>query len=804
MTDTTATPSSPPPLYDAADDESRQNLLHSSRDESRDSSFEIEQFELDESPSGPLPGGSLPNASTSTLARAQQVAQNVATYSSKLFTPVRQLLDPVARFWHKCGVIMDVELAKWGNPLILKRLVYLVFVSTFVILAILFGLVPNNRNSFGLPDAMATREDLLDYMREVLEGSEMQSRLDYMSSMTHAAGTSGDLTLAKYVANEFKRYNLDNVEVKEIKGYVVFAEGGQVGWEVVGDKEKRSQTPEEDNTKRSQEPSENSVPAFLANSHPGEAEGHAIFVNYGTEADFKAVLSAGVKIEGSIVFVAYNNIPTGLKIQMAQNHGAAGVIVFSNDAENADAVRRDTTTNVLMSPGFVNYPGGLRSDIPRRHVDPGDSPAGSKIPAIPASLKDVASVLQRLKSGARFDEDGVKYSGDEQSNVRIKLRNNVKTDEQHPLWNVFGRIEGNQQPDLNVIVGSARDAACFGAMDPMSGQIVMLEAARIISGMSQHLQWYPERTITFASWDGSKQGFAGSNEPSIVFGRDLCKESTAYINVADAVTGTEFQAHGHPYFNNIVRKALVEVKSSENVSFVDHWPDKRVKQFRKAGDYMGLLSTCGVPSIDIGFKGSSFPHDTCKDTTGWRDEHIPHSIEYLKAMVEIVVRLALSSADDPILPIDTAYYASELRSYVDDLMKYSEEADPNYVHDFRGLDAAVERLDAFSTKFQDAVAQYSEIARAMEFPGNAATRHKNNAVLRNFESQLLQSRSPEDPRSWAQHVIFSPQAVPQEDYEWWTFGQIRDELRLKRHKEAQEGIQNAAHRIYKIYGQIYG
>lgn len=140
----------------------------------------------------------------------------------------------MARFWHKCSVAMDVELARWGNPLILKRLVYLVFVSTFVILAILFGLVPNNRNSFGLPDAMATREDLLTYMREVLESSEMKSRLDYMSSMTHAAGTSGDLTLAKYVANEFKRYNLDNVEVKEIKGYVVMADNGQVGWEVVG------------------------------------------------------------------------------------------------------------------------------------------------------------------------------------------------------------------------------------------------------------------------------------------------------------------------------------------------------------------------------------------------------------------------------------------------------------------------------------------------------------------------------------------------------------------------------------------
>ncbi|RDW33501.1 hypothetical protein B0I72DRAFT_136254 [Yarrowia lipolytica] len=787
------TPSSPPPVYDAEDDESRQNLLH----ESRDSSFEIEQFELDDSPSGPLPGGSHPNASTSTLARAQQVAQNVATYSSKLFTPVKQLLDPVARFWHKCSVAMDVELARWGNPLILKRLVYLVFVSTFVILAILFGLVPNNRNSFGLPDAMATREDLLTYMREVLESSEMKSRLDYMSSMTHAAGTSGDLTLAKYVANEFKRYNLDNVEVKEIKGYVVMADNGQVGWEVVG---------EQGNQKREdqfgQTPEENSVPAFMANSHPGEAEGHAIFANYGTDADFKALEAAGIKLEGAIVFVAYNNVPTGLKVQTAQYHGAAAVVVFSNDPENADAVRRDTTTNVLMSPGFVNFPGGPRSYRPSKGVDPGDATAGSKIPVVPASLKDVAPVLQKLKSGARYDNDGVRYSGDDKSNVRIKVRNNVKTDEQHPLWNVFGRIEGNQQPDLNVIVGSARDAACFGAMDPMSGQIVMLEAARIISGMTQHLQWYPERTITFASWDGSKQGFAGSNERPIVFGHDLCDETTAYINVADAVTGSEFQAHGHPYFNNIVRKALVEVKSPQNESFVDHWPEKRVKQFRQAGDYMGLLSTCGIPSIDVGFKGSSFPHDTCKDTVGWRDEFLPDSIDYLKAMVEIVVRLALSSADDPVLPIDTAYYASEMRSYVDDLIKYSEEADPNFVHDFRGLDAAVARVETFSQKFIDATSQYSEITRAMEFPNNAAIRHSNNIALRKFESRLLEPRSPEEPRSWAQHCIFSPQAVPQEDFEWYTFGNIRDQLRLKRHAKAQELMQNAAHRIYKIYGNI--
>lgn len=793
----TDTPSSPPPIYDEADNESRQNLL-STDNGSRDSSFEIEQFELDDSPSGPLPGGSHPNASTSTLQRAQQVAQNVATYSSKLFTPVKQLLDPVARFWHKCGVAMDVELAKWGNPLILKRLVYLVFVSSFVIMAILFGLVPNSRNSFGLPDALATREDLIDYMHAVLESSEMQSRLDYMSSMTHVAGTSGDLTLAKYVANEFKRYNLDNVEVKEIKGYVVFADKGDVGWELVdGDKnkEKRDETP-------IQTPAEDSVTAFMANSHPGQAEGHAIYANYGSEADFKALEMAGVDLNGAIVFIAYNNVPTGLKVQWAQYRGAAAVVMFSNDPQNADSVRRDSASNVLESPGFANFPGGPRLYKSTKMTDPGDPPAGSKIPVVPASLQKVESVLKRFKSGARFDNDGVRYSGDKESKTKVKVYNNVKTDDQHPLWNVFGRIEGGQQPDLNVMIGSARDAACFGAMDPMSGQIVMLEAARIISGMTQHLAWYPERTITFASWDGSKQGFAGSNERPIVFNHDLCEESTAYINVADAVTGTEFQAHGHPYFNNIVRKALVEVKSPDNESFVDQWPDKRVKPFRTGGDYMGLLSTCGIPSIDVGFKGASFPKDTCKDTVGWRNEHLPHSIDYLKAMVEIVVRLALSSADDPVLPFDTTYYASELRSYVDDLRKYSEEVDPNVIHDFRSMEAAVTRVETFSQKFQDAVSQYSEVSRAMEFPNTAAIRHSNNVALRMFETRLLEPRSPEAPRSWAQHSIFSPQGVPQDDFEWYTFGVIRDNLREKRHKEAQGHMEMTAKRIYKIYGNI--
>jgi len=46
------------------------------------------------------------------------------------------------------------------------------------------------------------------------------------------------------------------------------------------------------------------------------------------------------------------------------------------------------------------------------------------------------------------------------------------------VWDVIGRVPGRLYPDEWVLAGNHRDAWVYGAVDPGSGTVAMLDAAR--------------------------------------------------------------------------------------------------------------------------------------------------------------------------------------------------------------------------------------------------------------------------------------------------------------------------------------
>ena len=51
----------------------------------------------------------------------------------------------------------------------------------------------------------------------------------------------------------------------------------------------------------------------------------------------------------------------------------------------------------------------------------------------------------------------------------------------------------------------------MGASDPLSGQAVMIELARVMGLMSK-MGWTPRRTIHFLAWDGEEYNLLGSTD----------------------------------------------------------------------------------------------------------------------------------------------------------------------------------------------------------------------------------------------------------------------------------------------------
>ena len=72
---------------------------------------------------------------------------------------------------------------------------------------------------------------------------------------------------------------------------------------------------------------------------PATSTGEVVYVNYGLPEDYAELDELGVDVAGKIVLVRYGERFRGVKVQQAEQHGAKGVIIYS-DPEDDGFVRR--------------------------------------------------------------------------------------------------------------------------------------------------------------------------------------------------------------------------------------------------------------------------------------------------------------------------------------------------------------------------------------------------------------------------------------------------------------------------------
>ena len=148
-----------------------------------------------------------------------------------------------------------------------------------------------------------------------------------------------------------------------------------------------------------------------------------------------------------------------------------------------------------------------------KRIPPEQSAQMPKIPVTPLSYHDAWPILQHLggPDSPREWQGALPFTYHVGPGpVRVKMH--LKQDYQfRTLWDVIGRVHGDESPDEWVVAGNHRDAWVYGAVDPNSGTAAMLEA---VHGVGELLKssWKPKRTMIFASWDGEEEGLMGSTE----------------------------------------------------------------------------------------------------------------------------------------------------------------------------------------------------------------------------------------------------------------------------------------------------
>jgi N-acetylated-alpha-linked acidic dipeptidase len=528
------------------------------------------------------------------------------------------------------------------------------------------------------------------------------------------------------------------------------------------------------------------LPAFNGSSASGDITADAVYANYGTLADFNELARLGISVKGKIVITRYGGNFRGIKVYLAQQRGAVGVIIYSDPADDgyvrgdmyprgpyrpASGVQRGSVQFLPLyagdpqTPGIASTPGLPDS---ARITDPTKLNQPS-IPSNPLSYLDASPILQALDGPLtpREWQGGLPFAYHLGGTGAVKVHMNIQQDYKlRTIWDVIGTIEGSdpQQKDNWVVAGNHRDAWVFGAVDPNSGTAAMLET---VHGLGTLLQqgWKPKRTIVIGSWDAEEEGLVGSTE-WVEANTAHLSHAVAYFNTDVGVAGPDFGASAVPSLRAFVREVTREVPSPKGGTVYDQWlknqqpnktrrvtetPDNtvegasevRVGTLGSGSDFTPFIQHMGVPSTDVGSEGPYGVYHSAFDNYNWFIKNADPTFVYEQEMARVFGLEILHMADADLLPYDYALYGHQIAGYIADANAKAQEK--NFTLNMKPAAAAANRLAAAGQTIY--ALQTSSTSTSSDPKLNTALRQAENALL---------SDAGLPKRAWYKHTIYAP------------------------------------------------
>jgi N-acetylated-alpha-linked acidic dipeptidase len=623
--------------------------------------------------------------------------------------------------------------------------------------------------------------------------------LKILTSEPHLASTPEDRKTTEYVAQKFRAAGLETeivpyrvlmnqpktvrVEAYDSSGKLLMS--GPTREHVDGD-------PYQDDPRV--------VMPFNGSSGSGDVTAEVVYANYGRLEDFDHLAAQHIDLRGKIVLVRYGANFRGVKVYLAEQRGAAGVLIYSDPHDDGyykgDAypigpwrpetgVERGSVQYIFKYSGDPETPGVASTlDLPdSARVSPyGNEP---HIISIPLSYHDAAPILQALKGPSVPQEwQGAlpfRYHLGQvggQGGVKVHLVS-VQDYQRRIIWDVIGKIKGTEYPDEWVVVGNHRDAWVYGAVDPSSGTAAMLEAVHGLGALTKQ-GWQPKRTIVFASWDAEEEGLIGSTE-WVEQNAQALEHAVAYFNTDVAVAGADFSASAVPSLKQFLRELTRSVPSPLGGTVYQQWRIKsagasnapptpgeeiHVGDLGSGSDFTPFFQHVGVPSTDIGSEGPYGAYHSVFDNYAWYTLNADPKFVYLQEMARVLGLEALRMADADVLPYDYVAYAAAISSYIEaaknkvagdstqekkasdssarTTKKWWKTSEPKSgTLDFSAVQAAAARFSAAA-----------ERAHGLQIAANGDLA-KLNLALRQAETGLISEQGLPN-RPWYKHTIYAP------------------------------------------------
>src|SRR6204780_3774709 len=295
----------------------------------------------------------------------------------------------------------------------LRFLFVLVLVNTAFVSAPLLGQDPAQpaaRTVFGYTDFTA-QSRIEEKFLAVPDAKLAGQHLKILTAEPHMASTPEDRKTAEYVAEKFRAAGLDT----EIVPYRVLlnhpVEQRIEAFDASGKLILSGPTKEHVEGDRFQDNPRVTMP-FHGSSASGDVTGEVVYANYGRLEDFDQLAAQHIDLHGKIVLVRYGGNFRGVKVYIAEQRGAAGVLIYSDPQDDGyfkgdpwpmgpwrpeTGVQRGSVQFLFKYPGDPETPGGASTpDLPdSARINPeGNQP---RIVSIPISYHDAAPILQALQ-----------------------------------------------------------------------------------------------------------------------------------------------------------------------------------------------------------------------------------------------------------------------------------------------------------------------------------------------------------------------------------------------------------------------
>ncbi len=639
---------------------------------------------------------------------------------------------------------------------------------------------------FGFRDAAAETAQESKFLA-VPDPKLAEEHLRILTQAPHVAGSLEDKATADYVAQKFREAGLDT-EIVEYRVWLNYP--AEISVDVTAPSTVHMHGPTREHVEGDSFPDDPRViTPYNAMSPSGDVEADAVYANYGSPEDFKKLEQLKVDVRGKVVLVRYGENFRGVKAFVAQEHGAAGLIIYSDPADDGwrrgdkypqgpwrpeTGVQRGSIGYMFQFSGDPTTPGiaSVPSLPDDKRIPPEQSAQLPKIPTTPLSYGDAWPILEHLggPDSPREWQGSLPFTY-HLGPGPVKVKMHLKQDYQlRTIWDVIGRVRGSELPDESVVAGNHRDAWVYGAVDPNSGTAAMLEA---VHGIGELLKsgWKPKRTIIIGSWDAEEEGLIGSTEWGEQHESELAN-AVAYFNMDVAVSGAKFGAASVPSLKQFLRDVSKVVPSPKGGTVYDNWKkssqipseaanpqetstsnyrppaaqakaDVPVGDLGSGSDYTVFLQHLGVPSTDIGSTGSYGVYHSAFDNFNWFKKFGDPDFTYEQQMARVFGLSIIRMADADILPYDYEEYAQEIVSYIDSAKKKAESAFAGQTVNFDEASHAAHHFDQAAAKI---------LVRQQSAPSDAV---KLNRALRDAERAFLVPEGLPN-RPWFRHAIYAP------------------------------------------------